>query len=79
VSIGGATSTPSADSPTWGFASLSAPDSPMFPSSVASHGSDVFDCLMQVGCVTATSGACKTMAMHQILSVSEQLKHTKTV
>ncbi|DBB14157.1 TPA: hypothetical protein ACH3X3_001108 [Trebouxia sp. C0006] len=47
VSIGGATSTPSADSPTWGFASLSAPDSPMFPSSVASHGSDVFDCLMQ--------------------------------
>ena len=43
----------------------------MIPSSVASHDSDVFDCLMQVGRVAATSGACKTMAMHQMLSVSK--------
>ena len=27
----------------------------------ASHDSDVFDCLMEVSCVAATSGACKTM------------------
>ncbi|KAL0054454.1 hypothetical protein WJX82_009137 [Trebouxia sp. C0006] len=47
LSFGGATSIPSADSPTLGFVSLSAPDSPRSSSSVASHDSDVFDCLMQ--------------------------------
>jgi len=61
LSIGGTPSTPSADSPTSGFVCLSGADSPMCASSVASHNSDVFDCFMEVSCVAATSGACKTM------------------
>ncbi len=76
LSIGGTPSTPSAESPTFGVASLSAPNSPMISSSVASHNSDVLDCLMEVSCVAAPSGACKTMAMHQMSSVSTCLMHT---
>ncbi|KAL0034946.1 hypothetical protein WJX79_001939 [Trebouxia sp. C0005] len=48
LSISGTPSTPSAESPTFGTASLSAPDSPIrISSSVASHDSDVVDCPME--------------------------------
>ncbi len=56
VSIGGTAWSSSADRPTLFVASLSDADSPM---SLASY--DVFDCLMEVSCVAATSGACKAM------------------
>ncbi len=61
MSIGGTAWSSFADSPTSVVASLSDADSPMSCSSVTSHDSDVLDCLMEVSCVTATSGACKAM------------------
>ncbi len=60
-SIGGMPSTPSAESPTFGVACLSDAESHIISSPVASHDSDVFDCLMEVSCVAATSGGCETM------------------
>ncbi|KAL0038937.1 hypothetical protein WJX77_002633 [Trebouxia sp. C0004] len=47
LGIGGALSTPFADSPRFGVASLSGAGSPMSSSSVASHKSEVFNCLME--------------------------------
>ncbi|DBA65584.1 TPA: hypothetical protein ACH3X2_002653 [Trebouxia sp. C0005] len=47
LSIGGTPPTPSAKSPTFGVASLSAPHSSTISSSVASLNSDVFNCLME--------------------------------
>ena len=54
-------STPSAGSLTFGVACLSDAESLLISSSVASHDSDVFDCLMEVSCVAATSGVGETM------------------
>ena len=53
--------TSSAESPMFGVACLSDAESRMSSSTVASHDSDVLNCLMEVSCVAATSGACKTM------------------
>jgi len=61
MSIGGTAWTSSADCPTSVVASLSDAESPMRSSSLASHDSDVFDCLMEVSGDAAPSGACKAM------------------
>jgi len=71
---GGAPLTPYADSLKTGVACLSGAESPMSTSSVASHKSDVFDCLMEVSCVAATSDACKTMPWPCIRCVSVNVR-----
>ncbi len=64
LGIGGTPSSPFAESLTCGVASLSGAGSPISSSSVASHKSEVFSCLMEVSCVAATSGACRLCHGH---------------
>ena len=87
LSIGGGLATnaqrsclnpPPSGSPTSGVACLSDADSPMISSSVTSHDSDVFDCLMEVSCVAATSGACETCHDHAPDFVCQQRSEAYT-
>ncbi len=64
LGIGRSPLTPFAASLTSGVASLSDAGTSLSSSSVASHKSGVFSCLMEVSCVTATFGACRLCHGH---------------